>query len=611
MLKLFSRKSTTTSSNAAGEEKDLHKVLSAQQLLSTPHRRRLIKQIWDTTSLTKDVFDVVLQAPIERFACLVQSLPASENHHHAYPGGLLDHALESAVYGLKLRQSHLLPPGARPEDQSSAGEVWSAAVVYGALMHDAAKPLTDMEIVLKGGEVWSLWSGNIPSSYHVRYRKGRNYHLHEATSGALAERILGGEVLTWLMSQDRLFPLFMFTLAGHPERGGIIAQLISQADRASVAKAMGGNPVQALSAPVESLQRKLADGLRYLVREKMKLNQRGAQAWLTDTALWVVTPQVINQLKSHLLEQGIKSIPAEISRVYGELSAHGIIEEVSEGKNVWKVEIVDGEWKNTFNMIQVPPALIWPEGNRPKSFTGQVVVEGASEQEVNTTDTEITAPTSDAQQPKTTSSNVSASPAELPEPQESAATSSIDDDLLALFDPLDGKEGRRKDESTELPPSSSDSDSKSSHSDQGQYKSEEATTSSGLDTTKTTDPDDLGHQFWLWLKEGITTHSLIINDTKSMVHVVNNTYFLVSPNIFKAFSKEQLGDDSHWKQIQRRFQRLNVHRRHDSLNIHKVVVDNGSEKSPSELKGYLLRDPTDIAKKVPANNWVLRIAEAT
>jgi 23S rRNA maturation-related 3'-5' exoribonuclease YhaM len=57
----------------------------------------------------------IYRAPLDRYAALVQQFPASEAHHHAYPGGMLDHGLEIVAIALKLRQSHLLPVGAPPE----------------------------------------------------------------------------------------------------------------------------------------------------------------------------------------------------------------------------------------------------------------------------------------------------------------------------------------------------------------------------------------------------------------------------------------------------------------------------------------------------------------
>lgn len=612
LRRLFARPSRT-SQLAEG----FHQPCSGHELLATPRRQQMIKMLWDTTSLTKPVFDEYLLAPIERYAELVQLLPASESHHHAYAGGMLDHALEMASYGLRLRQRHLLPPGAKPEDQSSAGELWSAAIIYGALMHDVAKVLVDIEIHLADGSEWRLWHGVIPKPYRVRYRVGREYHLHSAVNPVLGQHVMGGDVMDWLISQPKLFALFMYTISGHTERGGIIAELIHQADRASVAKALGGDPVQALSAPAESIQRKLAEGLRYLVREQFQLNQKGGVGWLTDEALWLVSPRAVNELKSHLYAQGIKSIPADLNRLYGELQAHGLIEEVNEGKSVWKCEITDGEWRQTFNMVKVPPTLIWGVEGKPEPFTGTLTVQGAGASEtpepasldasgtVNQTATQH-APailTTEPQPNKAASSPVlNASDQALPANAPSSV-SAVDDDIMSLFpEMVGGNEEHQGSNEPQTVPAPELNDLPEINLPKSDTKAPVHSRSDGNNDNAS---DDLGERFWQWLKAGLADHSIVINDTKAPVHVVNGTYFLVSPGIFKRFSTAMLNNESDWKTVQKRFQKLGVHVRTQGQNIHKVSVE-GPNKTRT-LMGYLIREPQLVSRKTPPNNWVLTL----
>jgi hypothetical protein len=70
---------------------------SAASLLALPRRRKLLDAIWQHTSLSRAQFMLLYQHPLERYAELVQAFPASENHHHAWPGGMLDHGLETVV----------------------------------------------------------------------------------------------------------------------------------------------------------------------------------------------------------------------------------------------------------------------------------------------------------------------------------------------------------------------------------------------------------------------------------------------------------------------------------------------------------------------------------
>lgn len=610
-----------------------HTPLPGKELLATPRRQQMVKMLWDTTSLTQEVFDEYLLGPIQRYAELVQLLPASESHHHAYSGGMLDHALEMACYGLRLRQRHLLPPAAKPEDQSSAGELWSAAVIYGSLMHDVAKTLVDVEIYLEDGKEWRLWHGVIPSPYRVRYRSGREYHLHSAINPMLCEKVLGAKTLDWLMTQPKLFAQLMYTISGHTERGGIIAELIHQADRASVAKALGGDPVQALSAPVESIQRKLAEGLRYMVKEQFKLNQKGGVAWLTDEALWLVSPRAVNELKAHLYAQGIKSIPADLNRLYGELQAHGLIEEVTDGKSVWKCEISEGDWKQSFNMIKVPPTLIWGVEGKPTPFSGSIKIQGAGASESTVDDAPSEEkPATVEEKPaqdnkvKEKKSGVASQNTATPKPSDSEISTeshdALDDDIMALFPELSGESQNQAstdepaiDESS-IPDSKSDSPTVNDKSQQQnkQHAASKKQTASDANAHEKAESiaakassDDLGERFWQWLKAGLANHTIIINDTNAPVHIVDGTYFLVSPGIFKRFSSTVLDDENQWKEVQKRFQKLGFHTRKNKQNIQSVSVQ-GPNKS-GVLKGYLITNPHNLSKKIPYDNWVLTLNE--
>ncbi|PBQ16927.1 integrating conjugative element relaxase, partial [Pseudomonas congelans] len=92
MLNFFTRrKASPIPSNAAA---GFFKPESPDALLSTSRRRQLIENIWQRTSLPREQFETLYMQAFKSYAALVQHLPASENHHHAYHGGMLDHGLE-------------------------------------------------------------------------------------------------------------------------------------------------------------------------------------------------------------------------------------------------------------------------------------------------------------------------------------------------------------------------------------------------------------------------------------------------------------------------------------------------------------------------------------
>ncbi len=208
MLSLFQRKRVPPTAGtppppAIETAKGLLRPESAASLLATPRRQKLLEHIWQRTSLSRQQFATLYLAPLERYAELVQQFPASENHHHAYPGGMLDHGLEIVAYALKLRQSYLLPAGVTPEAQAAQAEAWTAGTAYAALLHDIGKIAVDLHVEHADGSVWHPWHGPLRKPYRFRYRKEREYRLHSAATGLLYARLLDRDIFDWLSGLSR------------------------------------------------------------------------------------------------------------------------------------------------------------------------------------------------------------------------------------------------------------------------------------------------------------------------------------------------------------------------------------------------------------------------
>lgn len=384
MLSLFQRKRVPLATAAAPPPVEPAKGLtppqSATSLLAELRRQRLLEHIWQRTSLSRRQFRSLYLAPLERYAELVQQFPASEAHHHAWPGGMLDHGLEIVAYALKLRQSHLLPAGASPEAQAAQAEAWTAGTAYAALLHDIGKIAVDLHVEQADGVVWHPWHGPLRQPYRFRYRTDREYRLHGAATGLLYTRVLDAGILDWLSDYQDLWSALLYVLAGQYEHAGTLGELVVKADQASVALALGGDPARAMAAPKHALQRKLLDGLRYLLREEFKLNQPGgpSDGWLTPEALWLVSKTVSDKLRAHLLSQGIEGIPSNNTAVFTVLQDHGIVQPAPDGKAIWRATVTSGTgWSHSFTFLRLSPALIWESGERPAPFAGTITTEEA------------------------------------------------------------------------------------------------------------------------------------------------------------------------------------------------------------------------------------------
>ena len=544
-------------------------VESAHSLLQPDHRRQLLAHIWELTALSRPQFQQLYLNPIQRYAQWVQQLPASETHHHAYLGGMLDHGLELIAYSLKLRQSYLLPTGAAPEDQAAQADAWSAGIAYGALLHDIGKIAVDLRIERQDGSIWHPWHGPLDQPYRFRYAKGRDYKLHGAAAGLLYTQVLDRDILDWLSTFPSLWGHLLHLLAGQYEHAGVLGELVIQADRASTAQNLGGNPGKALQAPLHSLQHHLIRGLRHLVLHELKLNQPGAAGWLTQDALWLVSKSVTDKLRAHLLSQAIDGIPSSNTALFDELQSHGLVEPTPEGKAIWTATVEQENWQQTFTFLRVQPGLIWGSDDRPALFRGTVSIAA----------TEAT----HQSQPQPIPEEITAEAYGTRMPSNGSSEDDVIESLLDMFEPK--------------------APSLSEASPQPSPKNQLPTSS------------DPGQIFFKWVRDGIRSHKLIINDSKAKVHTVNGTAFLVTPGLFQRYVQE-FPDIVHgtehegeaWRWVQRQFERLRIHRkRADGLNIWTCQVKGPRKKA--RLQGYLLENPELLFNTLPADNLYLSVVE--
>ncbi|EAS1760860.1 relaxase [Salmonella enterica] len=560
----------------------------AETLLDTPLRKKLLQIIWQRTSLPHKLFTELYQRPIFRFAWLAQNLPASETHHHAYPGGLLDHTLETMAFAAKMRQSHLLPAGAAPEDQAREAEAWTAAVIYSALLHDIGKTATDIEVVAYDNQRWYPWEGAITKSYHLKYCKSRDYHLHPVIGSLLCMKILPSSALSWLAQYPELFGNFMYCISGHYDKAGILGELVQNADRASVAQNMGGDASQALSRPQPSLAKQLVIALRELVQNQFVLNneQSGSDGWLTDDALWLISKTAADKIRAWLLQNGITGVPDSNSRLFDEMQSYGVVTPSPEGRAIWSCDVRSGSgWTPncSLTLLRLMPSTIWPDaGNRPAVFSGTVTPSG----EV-TGKQEISAVAS----------------ANSIKPVTEKTNSNLTDIAFSLFTDVAVDESARPANTPETDVYGSNNGNASEAKQTAQLPVASLLPDGHNDLPSPSDTD-----FIHWLRKGLQENKIVVNDTLARVHMVEGSAFLVSPEIFKLYVKSttgQTGDE--WKQVQKSFQKLKLHRRgNEGVNIWNIEVR--GPRRTRKVKGYLIDNPAEIfGSQLPEDNPYLSI----
>ena len=582
----------------------------ASELLDTELRQKYLNLLWQQVSMTQDMFNELYKKPIERYAEMVQLLPASESHHHSHLGGMLDHGLEVLSFSAKLRQSYVLPQNAAPEEQSKQRDAWTAAVIYAALVHDIGKVIVDIEIQLKDGSRWFPWLGVPTQPYKFKYLKGRDYDLHPVMGSFLANYLIPKEAFAWLAEYPEAFSSLMYAMADHKDKSGLLSEIVQKADQNSVTLALGGDVSKLTQKPITSFAKQLVMALRHLLQHKFKINtpKGPSDGWLTEDALWLMSKPTADQIRAYLLEQGI-SAPSDNPKLFSEMQSLGIIESTNEGTAIWHCRIkADSGWcpPKAFSLLRIKPEVAWENLNdRPGIFLGRVDIENeeqlSSGEEIKEENSIITE--SEVKLPVITDTvNKPALSENIPSQntQNFETETDMTDLVMNLFSPVEESQ-----DSTDKKPSQ--------ESEINKIASTPSITTG--DDTKETETVS-GEIFVEWLKSGIIGNTLTINNSNAKLHIVKGKLFLVTPGIFQLFFNSK-GINNFTKKdienLQYSFQDLKLHKKYrqsnnDSINFWRCKVI--GPRRTSQLIGYLI-DKTDyfFGNRVPIDNLHLSLIE--
>jgi integrating conjugative element relaxase (TIGR03760 family) len=586
-------------------------VITAGRRLLSPHKKK-IAEIRSTVGLPRKHWNILYLKTLTNLAEYVQELPASEAHHHSGRGGLLSHTIETALNSLRIRRGKLLPPNSDAETITKHKDVWTYAVFTAALCHDLGKPITDMDIELfdkkkaKLGQ-WSPFKGAMNTiddarEYAIKYRRNRIYASHERASALYAHHIVPTVGLEWIASNQEVFYSWTNILTGHSEDGGSIGSIIHEADKRSVASNLAGDQIKSSVAATTSrkpLHQRILTSLRFQIDEGLlPLNRDGAAGWIVDDKLWLVVKRVLDQVRDSMTQEGQTGIPARNDRIMDELQQYNLL--IPNGdKAVWKCQVFAPDWAKAheLTMLCLSVDKVWPSADAvPATFEGTVTPLNQQQPEPQTTpennttnneSTEIESKTTSStlEQPAESVGSTETQNAERQTPQ----PPSIDFSALASSAP---STPTTQTDTTVVTKSTADTVSddyagsdKPTPKNDSPAKSKSTNQSSTESNTESQQTD--GKDFLNWLRDGLHQRKFKVNDVNSKIHMTQEGLFLVSPAIFRQFSKDK------WSYAQKRFTKLKLHERNSNgTNIHEYMATGAKKRSM--IKGFLITDTANV-----------------
>ena len=343
-----------------GTQRGWLRVLSSEQLLASLRASDALEALWRQSHLAQPVWQRDLLPAIHRHAEFVQLMPASESHHHAHVGGLLAHTLEMTLAAVTWRNGHLLPAGATIEQIDEERDVWTYVVFFATLLHDIAKPLTDLRVQWRAAQMpeplrWTPVAGSLVQLTHGRRdaeylveftpKSLRDYGAHSRLAVTLLGQIAPPSALSFMARTPQAMEVLVHYLSGL-DKTSLVARIVSRADQASTQKALlNGSRARFETATSVPLIELLMNALKSMLRSgtALPLNRSGAAGWVHDGSVWLVAKRVADGVRAWIRQHAPdESIPGDNKndRLFDTWQEYGCIQpNPHTGQAVWYVVV--------------------------------------------------------------------------------------------------------------------------------------------------------------------------------------------------------------------------------------------------------------------------------
>ena len=378
------------------------RTLDAPALLQAVSADRVLPIMMKQSQLSVQTWRQDLLPAIERYAELVQLVPASESHHHAHVGGLLTHTLETVLAAMTLRNGYLLPRSAAAEQIAQQRDHWTYVVFLAALLHDVGKPLSDLKVewVRPGSSKALRWiptAGSLKdlqaSEYQVSFygKSERDYAAHSRLAVTMLQSLVPAQTLAFLAREPDAMRSLVAFLAGE-DKTGAVAEIVRRSDGASTKRALSHGsrarfPTAATVPLIELLMGAIQDMLR--VGGQMPLNRDGAIGWIYDGSVWFVAKRLADQVREYVAKHSPdEALPGEAKndRLFDTWQEYGcLVPNPSTSRSVWFVRVHgdDGSgYSHRLSMLRFKLDKVWTNpAHYPQAMAGRIEVLGGRDDE--------------------------------------------------------------------------------------------------------------------------------------------------------------------------------------------------------------------------------------
>ncbi len=132
---------------------------------------RLVRE----SGLSEQDTNQYLLPAVEKLAAAVHLLPASQEDHHSYEGGLFLHSVETAINAVVAARNHIFDADETPKEKYQNKKRWVMAAAIAGLAHDLGKLTRNIRTV--DADTHKVRRMDIPMRNWIKYYKVRAYSI--------------------------------------------------------------------------------------------------------------------------------------------------------------------------------------------------------------------------------------------------------------------------------------------------------------------------------------------------------------------------------------------------------------------------------------------------
>jgi hypothetical protein len=300
-------------------------VVSVDDLLRSPNTNQLIRRFRDAMPFKDEQFNELVMPTLVRFIEAVHLIPASEDHHHRFCGGLLAHSLEVAHLSAQFSNAKVFERTSDPELKREREPRWHAAAGIAGLLHDVGKISYVRVVNADGSQEWDFssqislvkWAKtNNISWYYVTFRPGRQYEIHNRLAATMFDLFVTEGLRAWLGVDMRL--QIADAIVGGAK--SLLKEFPERADQISCDRDLksGGLLSDTNRRGVRVEQYLLKIFVELIADKVWEINGKGARLWYVnlqgkgddrgETGLFIAWAKGYEEVISRVIEQQIPAV---------------------------------------------------------------------------------------------------------------------------------------------------------------------------------------------------------------------------------------------------------------------------------------------------------------